>query len=149
MILFIWERESISRGRGRGRSRLPAEQRALCQGLYPRIMTWAQGRCLTDWATQAPIKSFKSFVDSISPCTFKDQNPPRKQDHPFVYMSLLCRKLGQEHLWPLQSLWHLYRKLQSIDKVAKADEDVSILKHKYIPLQGRLNNINQDHRNRR
>ena len=55
-FLFIWEseqvRESISRGRGRRRrrSRLPAEQRAWCGGSIQdsRIMTWAQGRCLTE-----------------------------------------------------------------------------------------------------
>jgi len=46
--------------RGRGRSRLPAEQRAWCgapcgaQFQDPEIMTPAVGRCLNDWAPQAP-----------------------------------------------------------------------------------------------
>lgn len=51
-ILFIWKRESMSggRSRGRGRSRLPAWQGA--QHKF-HLRTWAEGRCLTDWATQA------------------------------------------------------------------------------------------------
>ena len=53
--LFEGERESMSRVRGRGRSRLLTEQGTGCRATsYHRgIMTWAQGRCLTDWATQA------------------------------------------------------------------------------------------------
>ena len=36
-----------------------AQRRARSQG--PEIMNWAEGRCLTNWATQAPlnIKFFK------------------------------------------------------------------------------------------
>ena len=62
-ILFIYlterEPESPSWGRreGRGRSRLPTEQGAGCRAPSqdPGVMTWAKGRCLTDWATQAPL----------------------------------------------------------------------------------------------
>ena len=46
-------------GRGRGRSRLPAEQGAQC-GAWSQdsgIMTWAESRGSTQWATQAPIES--------------------------------------------------------------------------------------------
>ena len=41
--------------RGRGRSRLPTEQGARfgAQSQDPRITTWADGRRLTKWATQA------------------------------------------------------------------------------------------------
>ena len=51
------ERESRSGGRGRGASRLPSEQGARCgaPSQDPEIMTWAQGRRLTNWATQAPL----------------------------------------------------------------------------------------------
>ena len=63
-ILFIYsteietdsERGNTSRGTGRGRSRLPTEQ-GVRYGAWsqdPGITTWAKGRCLTDWATQAP-----------------------------------------------------------------------------------------------
>ena len=52
-----WE---TSRGssRGRGRSRLPTEQGTQCraQSQDPGIMTWAEGSCLTNWATHAPPK---------------------------------------------------------------------------------------------
>ena len=59
--IFIYlrhsKRERVRGGHtGRGRSRLPAEQGAShtagSQNL--EIMTWAKGRCLTDWATEVP-----------------------------------------------------------------------------------------------
>jgi len=42
-----------ARGGGRGRSRLPAEQGTRCgaQSQDPEIMTWVEGRRLTNWAT--------------------------------------------------------------------------------------------------
>ena len=50
--------KSTSRGKGRGRerSRLPPEQGAWsgAPSQDPGIMTWAEGRHLTDWATQEP-----------------------------------------------------------------------------------------------
>ena len=57
-FLFIYLREKTNRGKGREKrtSGLPTEQ----EGQYeaesqdPKIMTWAEGRCLTDWATQVP-----------------------------------------------------------------------------------------------
>ena len=44
----------------RGTSRPPTEQRAWqcgAQSPDPGIMTWAKGRCLTNWATQVPWDS--------------------------------------------------------------------------------------------
>ena len=62
--LRIWERERAlahesrgkGKGTGRGRSRLPAEQRASCGAWSqnPEIMTGAEGRGLTNWATWVP-----------------------------------------------------------------------------------------------
>ena len=54
--LFTWER-AWAEGRGRGRSRFPAGQEAWhwAQSQESKIMTWAKGRCLTNWATQRPL----------------------------------------------------------------------------------------------
>ena len=56
--LFIWEREGKrdSRGRDRGKSRVMTERRDWCGAWSqdPEIVTWAEGRRLTDWATQVP-----------------------------------------------------------------------------------------------
>ena len=65
-ILFIWEREGV-RGRDRGRSQLPDEQGAWCgaPSQDPKIMTWVEGRCLTNRATQTPhtyLLTFSNFV---------------------------------------------------------------------------------------
>ena len=60
-LICLRERESMSsgQGRGRGRSRLLAEQGAWCRAWSqdPEIMTWAEGRCLPDWATHVPPDS--------------------------------------------------------------------------------------------
>ena len=61
MISFIYLRErGREAGRGRRRNRLPTEQgtwsRAPSQD--PRIVTWTEGRCLTDWATQGSRYAF-------------------------------------------------------------------------------------------
>ena len=53
-LSFIYLLERMSRGgRGRGRSRLPAGQWAQCGAWSqdPRIMTWTEGRCSSDWGT--------------------------------------------------------------------------------------------------
>ena len=67
------ERESTNRAadRGRGRSRLPAQQSAWHETWYqdPGIITWAKGRCLTYWATQAPLK-FKFYLKFCFLCGF-------------------------------------------------------------------------------
>ena len=64
-LLFISERDrehelGKGSGRGRGRSRLPTEQGAWREAWSwdPGIMTQAEGRCPTDWATQAPCLLF-------------------------------------------------------------------------------------------
>ena len=51
-ILFIWEREKEHKqGEGqRKREKQGAWSRTRSQD--PGIMTWAEGRCLTQWATQ-------------------------------------------------------------------------------------------------
>ena len=50
----------------RGRSRLPTEQGAQCGAWSqdPKIMTWAKGKCLTNWATQASLSHifFSQFI---------------------------------------------------------------------------------------
>ena len=52
-----------------GRSRLSTEQGAWygAQSQDPEIMTWAEGRCLTNWVTQCPYNTvlflfFKDFI---------------------------------------------------------------------------------------
>ena len=56
-----WEHSKGAVGRGPGRSWLPTEWRAQWGAWYgawsqnPGIMTWAEGRCLTNWATHAPL----------------------------------------------------------------------------------------------
>ena len=58
-FIYSWEtgkeRPWVGR-RGRGRSRLSMRQGAQCgaQTQDPVVMTWAEGRHLTDWATQPP-----------------------------------------------------------------------------------------------
>ena len=66
---YLFERESMSRGGGRrrGRSRLPAEQGAWCGAQCeswsqdPKIITWAEDRFLTNWATQIPLGLFLKY----------------------------------------------------------------------------------------
>ena len=62
-FIYLRERErtqEVGRVTGRRRSRLPAEQGALHRSLSqdPGITAWAEGRCLTDWATQHPFFFF-------------------------------------------------------------------------------------------
>ena len=65
ICLFERQRSQVGREAGRerergGGSRLPAEHRAWCgtRSQDPDIMTWAEGRGLTHWATQMPIHYF-------------------------------------------------------------------------------------------
>jgi len=63
---FIWERAS-ERARERAQrewEKQIAEQGARREALSqdPKIMTWAEDRCLTDWATQVPLPP-SYFVD--------------------------------------------------------------------------------------
>ena len=59
-FIYLTEREQESTSKGsskvRGRTRFLADQGARCgvRLQYPGIVTWAEGRCLADWATQAP-----------------------------------------------------------------------------------------------
>ena len=61
-FLFERERESERTSRGAAEEEEEAEQGARCgaPSQVPEIMTQAEGRCLTDWATQVPLeKSLK------------------------------------------------------------------------------------------
>jgi len=50
---FYWREWAwAGKERGRGTSRLPAEWGSIPG---PEIIIWAEVRCLTDWATQAPL----------------------------------------------------------------------------------------------
>ena len=68
-IYLFCERDRVresTRGEVRGRSRLPMEPGAWC-GTRSKdfgIMTWAEGSCRTNWATQAPLNLF--FILKIS-----------------------------------------------------------------------------------
>ena len=71
---YLTQRASEHKGgriRRRGRSKLPAEQGAYCgaPSQDPGIMTWAEGRHLTDWATQAPLEGF-SWSLNLFVCSF-------------------------------------------------------------------------------
>lgn len=66
LFVYLREREHYQ-GRGRGKSRLPTEQRALTTrggSQDSGIMTWAESRCLTYWATQASQSQFFSNAHS-------------------------------------------------------------------------------------
>ena len=95
-ILFIYLRERVSaqageeaEGEGEVDSLLSREPDVGAWSQDPGIMTWAEGRCLTDWATQAPLGHF------FGPCIA--QNP---QQLPSVSQAL-------HEAWDavLQQLW--------------------------------------------
>ena len=60
-ILFIWERERQGDRAGAGweaeaNSLLSREPNVGLWSQDPEIMTWAEGRCLNNWATRVPLK---------------------------------------------------------------------------------------------
>ena len=57
----------MGRGKGKGKNRLPAEQGAWCKALSqdPRIMIWAKGRHLNDWAPQVPLFYFSMSATRV------------------------------------------------------------------------------------
>lgn len=59
-FIYLFVRESTSKAAGRERSRLTSEQGAWCGARFqdPKIMTWAKGGCLTNWATQASLYNY-------------------------------------------------------------------------------------------
>ena len=62
---------SLGEGKERGRIRLPTDQGAPCGAWSqdPEIMTWAEGRHFTDWATQeTPFFFFRPTSISIFIC---------------------------------------------------------------------------------
>ena len=65
LFLFIWQRErererEHKQGEEEREKQAPFEQGVQCgaQSQDPEIMTWSEGRHLTDWATQVPLKFF-------------------------------------------------------------------------------------------
>ena len=71
--IFIWHREQAHtaaewQAKRESESRLPAEQGAQCGSLFqdPGIMTWAEGRRLTNWATQVPQKWLLTTENSVA-----------------------------------------------------------------------------------
>ena len=78
--LFVWQRERAQAGgaadRGRGRNRPSEKQGAWCgaQSQDPRIMTWAEGRRLTDWVTQAPL--LPTFLSKLPGSSFPHFSSP-------------------------------------------------------------------------
>ena len=71
----VWARERAQAGgaaerEGKVGSSLNREPHEGTQCQDPKIMTWAEGRCLTDWATQAPsivilkVSFFPPFIIS-------------------------------------------------------------------------------------
>ena len=69
-ILFIWERvwtrerkQKWEEGKGEAESSQSREPNAGAQFQDPRIMTWAEGKCLTNWPTQHP----QTFVFQQTP----------------------------------------------------------------------------------
>ena len=77
-FIYLFDREKeqkheqVGRVAGRGRSRCPNEQRARCRdrSQNPEIMTWAKGRCLTDWDTQIPPSIYFLITLHTSLTTF-------------------------------------------------------------------------------
>ena len=67
MFIYVWERErarveGAERGRQIPKQGLHADSSEPNEGLglaNREIMTWAEVRCLTDWATQVPLIIFK------------------------------------------------------------------------------------------
>ena len=71
-FVYFWERQSVNQGgtereRERGTHRIWSRPQPLSfsVGPYPtncEIITWAEVRHLTDWATQVPLFYFKFFI---------------------------------------------------------------------------------------
>ena len=103
-ILFIYLRERAQgrkRGRGRGRSRLPTERGAQCRtrSQVPGTMTWAKGRHLIDWATQAPgsgafrwthVYEIYVIASSVGGCCIFFRPLSLRQPCPFPHSISFC-----------------------------------------------------------
>ena len=91
---------SGGRGRGRGRSRLLAEQGALrgAPSQDPKIMTWAEGRHLTNWAIQVPLSIlsiyFKDFIHLFMRDTERQRHRQREKQAP---CGSRCGTRSQDH----------------------------------------------------
>ena len=58
VYLFDREKKRVSTSRGSSRQREREKQVRSQESQDPGIMAWAEDRCLTNWATQAPQESF-------------------------------------------------------------------------------------------
>ena len=91
-FIYLWERaQAGARGREGGRSRLPTEQGAK-YGAWSQdlgIMTRAQGRHLTSWATQVPRLSFL-FRLVTHPHSTNFSSPIRKEGLFYTWSFLAC-----------------------------------------------------------
>ena len=103
-ILFIYMREREHEWRGRSqverRRRLPTNQGACCWAgsQDSRIMTWAEGRYLTDWATQAPLEKLFDPLCLCSSIERSDTWPVLGQHCGDSWTSTWMKHLG-ECLW--------------------------------------------------
>ena len=114
--LFERDRENMSRGREIGTSRPPTEHGAQCrvpcgaQSQDPEITTWAKGRHLTNWATQASpfvsLTHFQTYIEHtlyyvLDTKTESIISPALKELRPSRWMEVLAKDTtqGAERLW--------------------------------------------------
>ena len=81
-FIYLFDRERAQAGGvGEGEADAPAEQGAR-RGTWaqdPRIMTWAEGRCFTDWATQVPPQV--RLLGNLNKIFSKIFKKKKKKDH--------------------------------------------------------------------
>ena len=102
IYLLIWQtvrEHSKGSSRGRGRSRwwgAPSQDSG--------IMTWAKGRCLTTWATQAPLKTYfiwtSGRLSQLSTCLWLRSWSQGPEIEPPSSGSLLGREPASPSLSP-------------------------------------------------
>lgn len=100
---YLFERESTGResNRGRRRTRLLTHRGSQDS----RIMTWAEGRCLTNWAIQAPqIFHFLNVKNGWYNGTLKEAGAQWLTNH--------TNKVGEND--PVMKRWYLHTSFQYI-----------------------------------
>ena len=109
---YLFERKHTSKDTGRGRSRLPTEQGAWhgTRSQDPEIMTWAEGRRFSDWATQALRLFFLFLFGQSRPVTYTRPIPARLDtlEHSVATPGrwLLPGRAGLYHRGPALQLHH-------------------------------------------
>ena len=91
ILIYLREKQSTqAEGRGRGRNRLPMEHGAQFGAWShdPGIMTWAEGRHLTNWATQVPPHSFILFSHYLQVMPQDSHTVGNRQETPL--RAVLC-----------------------------------------------------------